>query len=58
MRISTHLSGGIQTWAMILMIAWTLGILGLFYEWVYSESLNVSNVLCERLNYLSNIVFD
>jgi hypothetical protein len=54
--VETSLSGGLKTWGMILIFAWSLAFLGILYEWIFEDSLNISSNVCKDLSYLQEII--
>lgn len=54
--IETNLSGGIKTWGMILLFAWTLSILGLVYEWLFSDCIELTSNACELVSHVINVI--
>lgn len=56
MRVDTNLSGGIKTWGMILLFAWTLSLLGILYEWIFTDCIELASNACELLSHVTNAI--
>lgn len=55
MELEIHLSGGLQTWGIILLFAWMLSMLGIIYEWIFENSVQFKDNICKELNYITSI---
>lgn len=55
MEIGIHLSGGLQTWGLILLFAWVLSMLNIIYEWIFKNSIQFSESVCGELSYVTHI---
>lgn len=57
LTVETSLYGGIKTWGMILLFAWSLSFLSVIYETIFDKSLTISNTVCDELIYLKKVIF-
>lgn len=55
MELEIHLSGGLQTWGIILLFAWMLSMLGILYEWIFANALTFKSSICKELDYITSI---